>query len=55
MFIATKFAVKMLPEGRREFNNDPDFIRSAIDDSLRRLQTDHVDLWYWYVGLITLL
>lgn len=25
---------------------DPEYIRTAIDDSLKRLQTDHVDLYY---------
>ncbi|KAL9126848.1 MAG: hypothetical protein Q9217_004175 [Psora testacea] len=45
-FLATKFATKMLPDGVREFNNDPEYIRSAIDKSLTRLRTDYIDLWY---------
>lgn len=47
MFLATKFAVHMLPGGKREIRNDPEYIRMAIDRSLKRLQTDYVDLWYW--------
>jgi len=37
----------MSPDGARVFRNDPDYIRAAIDISLKRLQTDYVDLWYW--------
>ena len=47
VFLATKFAVKMGPDGSRVFCNDPEYIRAAIDISLKRLQTDRVDLWYW--------
>ena len=47
VFLATKFAVKMLPNGQRIFSNEPDYIRKAIDTSLKRLRTDKVDLWYW--------
>ena len=39
----------MGPNGQREIRNDPDYIRMAIDRSLKRLQTDYIDLWYWYV------
>ncbi|KAK3172839.1 hypothetical protein OEA41_006164 [Lepraria neglecta] len=36
----------MGPDGSRVFCNDPEYIRAAIDISLKRLQTDRVDLWY---------
>ena len=49
VFLATKFGVMMKPDGTREVRNDPDYIRMAIDRSLKRLQTDHIDLWYWSV------
>jgi len=47
VFLATKFAVKGTPDGGRIFRNDPEYIRAAIDISLKRLGVDHVDLWYW--------
>lgn len=49
VFLATKFALKGLADGTRIFCNDPEYIRNAIDESLKRLQTDYVDLWYWFV------
>lgn len=39
-----------MADGTRIFSNEPDYIRKAIDGSLARLQTDHVDLWYWFVA-----
>jgi aryl-alcohol dehydrogenase-like predicted oxidoreductase len=43
--IATKFgfAVK---DGRQGVDSRPDHIREVVDDSLRRLKTDHIDLLY---------
>lgn len=46
VFLATKFGVKGLADGTRVFSNEPEYIRNAIDESLKRLGTDHVDLWY---------
>lgn len=46
VFLATKFAVKM-SGAQRILSNDPEYIRKAIDTSLQRLKTDHIDLWYW--------
>ncbi|MFI0979174.1 aldo/keto reductase [Streptomyces sp. NPDC021093] len=48
--IATKFALAIDPEDRtkRYINNDPAYIRKCIDDSLRRLGTDVVDLYYMH-------
>ncbi|KAL8970048.1 MAG: hypothetical protein Q9183_001699 [Haloplaca sp. 2 TL-2023] len=42
----------MKPDGTREVRNDPDYIRMAMDRSLKRLQTNHIDLWYchWLNG-----
>ena len=39
----------MDPDGTRVVRNNPEYIRMAIDRSLKRLQTDYVDLWYWSV------
>lgn len=49
IFLATKFGNKVTPDGRREINNDSDYIRSAVAESLKRLQTDYIDLLYWSV------
>ena len=42
--VATKF-IGVFSESRR-INGTPDYIRQAIEGSLRRLATDHVDLYY---------
>jgi aryl-alcohol dehydrogenase-like predicted oxidoreductase len=45
--IATKFANRTV-DGQRVVDNRPEYIREAIDASLRRLGTDHVDLYYMH-------
>ncbi len=46
--IATKFGIVRDPDDqtRRGVSGKPDYVRSAIDGSLRRLGVDHVDLYY---------
>lgn len=44
--LATKFGNIRYPDGRREVNGRPDYVREACDLSLRRLGTDHIDLYY---------
>lgn len=44
-FLATKMGI-VVDGARRGVDCSPDAIRRAVDDSLRRLQTDHVDLYY---------
>ena len=46
--LATKFGIVRDPEDptARGINGRPDYIRKSIDASLRRLNTDHVDLYY---------
>jgi aryl-alcohol dehydrogenase-like predicted oxidoreductase len=46
--IATKFGLgsERLPAGR--IDNNPDYIRSAIDASLRRLRIEQVDVYYMH-------
>jgi aryl-alcohol dehydrogenase-like predicted oxidoreductase len=46
--IATKFANRQDEQGNRFVDNRPEYIREAIDASLRRLGTDHVDLYYMH-------
>ena len=38
----------MTPEGGREIRNDREYIHMAVAKSLERLQTDYIDLLYWY-------
>ena len=45
--LATKFGiVRGADPHSRGINGKPDYVRSAIEGSLKRLQTDHVDLYY---------
>jgi len=46
--LATKFGLVRDPEDprRRGINGRPDYVISACDASLRRLQVDHIDLYY---------
>jgi aryl-alcohol dehydrogenase-like predicted oxidoreductase len=51
VFLATKFAIRIVPgEGdapwRRVIDGSPAYVREACDASLKRLQTDHIDLYY---------
>lgn len=47
VFIATKFGiVRKKGEYKRTINNRPEYIREALDNSLKRLKRDHVDLYY---------
>lgn len=47
IFLATKFGNKALPDGKRMICNDPDYIRQEVENSLKRLKTDYIDLLYW--------
>ena len=51
IFLATKCGYELEPceESMKKgfaLNGNPDFIRKAIDLSLEKLATDHIDLWY---------
>jgi aryl-alcohol dehydrogenase-like predicted oxidoreductase len=43
--LATKFGM-ISHTGRSELDSSPDSIRTAVEGSLRRLGTDHIDLYY---------
>jgi aryl-alcohol dehydrogenase-like predicted oxidoreductase len=45
VLIATKVGKPMGDEGQGRSGLSPRWIRQAVDDSLRRLQTDHIDLY----------
>jgi aryl-alcohol dehydrogenase-like predicted oxidoreductase len=44
--LATKFGMRRTPEGQMRVDGSPAYVRAAIDASLERLRTDHVDLYY---------
>jgi aryl-alcohol dehydrogenase-like predicted oxidoreductase len=48
VFLATKFGVVRNPEDpqARGVNGAPDYVRSSVEGSLRRLGVDHIDLYY---------
>ena len=46
VIIATKCGVHHSPEGKLVMDSRPETIRSAVEGSLKRLQTDHIDLYY---------
>lgn len=48
--LATKFAIERRDDDPhyRGVNNDPSYIRQAVENSLRRLNTDVIDLYYMH-------
>jgi len=46
VILATKFANVVREDGTRGVNGRPEYVRSAIEASLARLNVDHVDLYY---------
>jgi aryl-alcohol dehydrogenase-like predicted oxidoreductase len=46
IFLATKFANKLLEGGRREMDSSPEYAREACEKSLKRLGVECIDLYY---------
>ncbi len=44
--LATKGGIQPLLNGEVYMNNEPSYLRNAVENSLRRLQTDYIDLYY---------
>jgi aryl-alcohol dehydrogenase-like predicted oxidoreductase len=46
--LATKFGIVLDPDDplKRGFNGRPEYVRSSVEGSLRRLGVDHIDLYY---------
>ncbi len=47
-FLATKMAIDVREDGRRFIDCKPEAIRRCVDESLARLQTDFIDLYYMH-------
>ncbi|KAK5138379.1 hypothetical protein LTR08_003440 [Meristemomyces frigidus] len=46
IFLATKFANKVLEDGSRAVDSSPEYCREACERSLKRLGVSHIDLYY---------
>ena len=46
--LATKFSARPASGGEVAFDGRPEYVRTACDASLRRLRTDHIDLYYYH-------
>jgi aryl-alcohol dehydrogenase-like predicted oxidoreductase len=46
VIIASKFGQEFRADGTRGINGRPEYIRTALEGSLRRLGTDYIDLYY---------
>ena len=46
VFLATKCGLQRTADGRTSADNRPETIRRSCDESLQRLDTDHIDLFY---------
>ncbi len=46
IFIATKFAIILQPDGTRFLRNDPEYVKEACEKSLKRLGVETIDLYY---------
>jgi aryl-alcohol dehydrogenase-like predicted oxidoreductase len=46
VIIATKFGIVRHPDGTRQINGRPEYVRSACDASLKRLGIDQIDFYY---------
>src|SRR5256714_7979207 len=44
--LATKFGNRWFEDGTRTIDGSPEYVRTAIDASLRRLNVDYIDLYY---------
>ena len=54
VFLASKFAIRMDENGGMVgVDSSPEYIEKAIEKSLKRMKTDRVDLYYWYVGCVS--
>jgi len=46
LVLATKGGIEKLEDGSIRFNNHPHYLRRAVEASMKRLQTDYIDIYY---------
>ncbi|WP_459501203.1 aldo/keto reductase [Bacillus sp. C1] len=46
LVLSTKGGIQLLANGSTCINNEPSYLRNAVEKSLRRLQTDYIDQYY---------
>ncbi|KAE8343188.1 hypothetical protein BDV24DRAFT_172953 [Aspergillus arachidicola] len=46
IFLASKFGIRVFPDGRQATDSSPEYAKSALEKSLKRLQTKTIDLYY---------
>lgn len=46
VILASKGAQQLAPDGTVKLNNTPEFLTQAVDESLKRLKTDYLDIFY---------
>ncbi|CAF4199581.1 unnamed protein product, partial [Adineta steineri] len=46
VFLATKFAIVVLPDGTRAVRGDAEYVHEQCNKSLQRLGLDYIDLYY---------
>jgi len=46
VFLASKFGITRTPDGTLVIDNRPESVRAAVEESLARLGTDRIDLYY---------
>ena len=46
IFLASKFALTLSPEGQLHARSDPEYVREACEKSLKRLGVKKIDLYY---------
>jgi aryl-alcohol dehydrogenase-like predicted oxidoreductase len=47
IFLATKFGIEEMLDPRK-LNTTPEYVKMACERSLKKLQTDYVDLYYMH-------
>jgi aryl-alcohol dehydrogenase-like predicted oxidoreductase len=46
IFLTTKFGISAFGQDGITIRSDPEYVRSAVERSLKRLKTDYIDLYY---------
>lgn len=46
IFLTTKFGIAAFDMNGMTIRGDPEYVRSAVENSLKKLRTDYIDLYY---------